>query len=62
LTHALKNLPSPNPANRGTPLGVFSLPEAGKGRLGGILEIDVVTILRLLIIPCSPLIEKERIL
>jgi hypothetical protein len=44
------------------PLGVFSLPEAGKGRLGGILEIDVVTILRLLIIPCSPLIEKERIL
>jgi len=31
------------------PLGIFFLPKAGKGRSGGILQIDVVTILKLLI-------------
>ena len=31
------------------PLGIFSLPKAGKGRVGGILPIDVITILRILI-------------
>ena len=30
--------------------GIFSLPKAGKGRLGGILLINVVIIKRLLII------------
>ena len=33
------------------PFSMFSLPKVGKGRLGGILQINVVIIMRLLITP-----------
>jgi hypothetical protein len=44
--------PHPSLPKRGIipPFGLFNLPQAGKGRLGGILSINVVIIMRLLVI------------